>query len=59
MNEAEIHYDAGAYPRPEATWYDIDVYLKPLIDDLLRALEEGCWLSLSTHFIPCLSLIMA
>ena len=40
MYEAEIHYDAGAYPRPEATGNDIDVYLKPLIEDLLLLWKE-------------------
>ena len=40
MYEAEIHYDAGAYPRHEATGNDIDVYLKPLIEDLLLLWKE-------------------
>ena len=35
MYEAEIHYDAGAYPGPKQPGNDIDVYLKPLIEDLL------------------------
>ena len=40
MYEAEVHYDASAYLRPEATCNDIDVYLKPLVDDLLLLWKE-------------------
>jgi hypothetical protein len=35
MHKAEVHYDTGAHPRPEATWHNNDVYLRPLVDELL------------------------
>jgi hypothetical protein len=35
MHEAEVHDDAGAYPRLEQPGNDIDVYLRPLADELL------------------------
>jgi len=38
--EAEVHYDAGAYPWPKQPGNDIDVYLKPLVDDLLLLRKE-------------------
>jgi hypothetical protein len=36
VHEAEVHYDACAHPRPEATRNNIDVYLRPLVDELLQ-----------------------
>jgi hypothetical protein len=33
--EAEVHHNAGTYPRPKQPGNDIDVYLKPLVDDLI------------------------
>jgi hypothetical protein len=36
VHEAEVHYDASAHPRPEATGNDIDVYLRPLVEELLQ-----------------------
>ena len=36
----EVHYDAGAYPWPKQPGNDIDVYLKPLVDDLLLLWKE-------------------
>ena len=36
VHEAEVYYDASAHPRPEATRHDIDVYLRPLVDELLQ-----------------------
>ena len=35
MHEAEVHYDADPHQRSEATGNDIDVYLKPLVEELL------------------------
>ena len=35
MHEAEVHDDASAYPRPKQPGNDIDVYLRPLVDELL------------------------
>jgi hypothetical protein len=36
VHEAKVYYDASAYPRPKATRNDIDVYLRPLVDELLQ-----------------------
>ena len=44
MHEAEVHYDASAHPRPEATGNDIDVYLRPLVEELL-----GLWREEGVH----------
>jgi hypothetical protein len=38
--EAEVHYDAGAYPWPKQLGNDTHVYLKPLVDDLLLLWKE-------------------
>ena len=35
VHEAEVHYDVSVHPRPEATWNDIDMYLRPLVEELL------------------------
>jgi hypothetical protein len=35
MHEVEVHHDAGAYPKPKTTCSDIDMYLRPLVDELL------------------------
>ena len=35
MHESKVHDDAGAYPRLEQPSNDIDVYLRPLADELL------------------------
>jgi hypothetical protein len=35
VHEAEVHCDASAYPRPEATRNDIDVYLRQLVEEIL------------------------
>jgi hypothetical protein len=35
VHEAEVHYDASAYPRSKTTHNDIDVYLRPLVEELL------------------------
>ena len=36
MHEAEVHYDASAHPRPKQPGNDIDVYLRPLVEELLQ-----------------------
>jgi hypothetical protein len=40
MHEAEVHHDADAYPRPKQPGNDIDVYLRPLVDELLLVWKE-------------------
>ena len=35
MHEVEVHYDADPHPRSEQPGNDIDVYLKPLVEELL------------------------
>ena len=41
VHEAEIHYDASADPRPpKQPGNDIDVYLRPLVDELLQLWAE-------------------
>jgi hypothetical protein len=40
MHETEVHHDAGAYPRPKQPGNDIDVYLRPLVDELLLLWKE-------------------
>ena len=36
MHEAEVHYDASSHPRPKQPGNDIDVYLRPLVEELLE-----------------------
>ena len=38
--EGEVHYDASAYPRHKQPGNDIDVYLRPLVDELLLLWKE-------------------
>ena len=40
MYEAEVHYDASAILAPKQPSNDIDVYVKPLVDDLLLLWKE-------------------
>jgi hypothetical protein len=40
MHEAEVHHDAGAYPRPKTTWQQHCLYLRPLVDELLLLWKE-------------------
>ena len=35
VHEAEVHYDASAHPRSEQPGNNIDVYLRPLVEELL------------------------
>ena len=42
VHETEVHYDAGAYPRPKTTRNDIDVYLRLLVDELLQLWKKEC-----------------
>ena len=35
MHEAEVHYDANPHQGPRQPGNDIDVYLKPLVEELL------------------------
>jgi hypothetical protein len=35
VHEAKVHYDAGAIQDPKQPGNDLDVYLKPLVDELL------------------------
>jgi hypothetical protein len=40
MHEVEVHHDVGAYPRPKTTGSDINMYLGPLVDELLLLWKE-------------------
>jgi hypothetical protein len=35
MFKAKVHYDAEAYSRPKKPSNDLDVYFKPMMDELL------------------------
>ena len=36
MHEAEVHYDVSAHPSPKQPGNDIDVYLRPLVEEILQ-----------------------
>jgi hypothetical protein len=40
MHEAEVHHNVGAYPRPKTTRQRFDMYLRPLVDELLLLWKE-------------------
>ena len=35
LHETKVHHDASAYPGPKQPGNDIDVYLRPLVEELL------------------------
>ena len=35
LHETKVHHDASAYPGSKAARNDIDVYLRPLVEELL------------------------
>ena len=38
----EVHHDARAYPSPKQPGNDIDVYLRPLVEELLLLWGDEC-----------------
>ena len=40
MHEAEVHYDAVLIQGPKQPGNDIDVYLRPLVEELLQLWRE-------------------
>ena len=40
VHEAKVHYDASVIQGPKQPGNDIDVYLRPLVDELLQLWAE-------------------
>jgi hypothetical protein len=40
VHKAEVHYDASPHPSPRQPSNDIDVYLRPLVDELLQLWDK-------------------